>query len=109
MSVKKGQKTRGRAIPTGSCNTPRGTSPYSGQRQQRPETRPEGPLAEAGRTLCISELFRRLPGQIASQSGVTTRFDRRVRQPGVPATSLKYGLRQRRPASWGAAVLLLRQ
>lgn len=73
----RGQKTRGRAASAGPCRTPRGAPPYSVQRQQRTESQPDiaedsMPVAEAGRVLYISELFRRLPAQMVSKPGVTT-------------------------------------
>ncbi|KAL3213727.1 hypothetical protein MRX96_035226 [Rhipicephalus microplus] len=100
----RGQNTRGRAIPAGFCNTP----PYFGQSQQGPETRPEGPLTEDGRTLGISEHFRRLPATIVSKPGVTTSLiDGCVTQESLqPCPSTDRGNDDQRR---GAAVLLSRQ
>ncbi|KAL3177760.1 hypothetical protein MRX96_038898 [Rhipicephalus microplus] len=70
----RGQRTRGRAASAGSRMTPRGTPPYFGQRQQRPEARPEDPLPDAGRALTIPELLCHLPAGIAPKPGVTTYF-----------------------------------
>ncbi|KAL3189133.1 hypothetical protein MRX96_003268 [Rhipicephalus microplus] len=70
----RGQRTRGRAASAGSRMTPRGTLPYFGQRQQRPEARPEDPLPEADRALTISELLCHLPAQIVPKPRVTTYF-----------------------------------
>ncbi|KAL3202553.1 hypothetical protein MRX96_042376 [Rhipicephalus microplus] len=89
----KGQKARSRAASTGSCGTPRGTPPYSGQRPQRPETRSditEDPLPEGCRALVLSDLSRLLPVPDGVQARRDNARHRRVRHPGVIATFVNY-------------------
>ncbi|KAH7938665.1 hypothetical protein HPB51_028818 [Rhipicephalus microplus] len=68
-------RARKRAGSTGSCGTPRGTPPYSGQRSELPESRSditEDPLPDACRASVLSDLIHLLPAPTVSKPGVIT-------------------------------------